>query len=330
MTAGARDGRAASPPPASAPSAADVEARARSLQARRAALYDDGSYAPALSELQRAAELAPTYKLAYNIALVQMRLGDFAGALQSLRQYVRDGGAEVPPARRTEVEGYLVDLPHRIARAEVTANASEVEISVDDRPLGKTPLPAPLELNPGPHRVKAEKPGFGAATKEVELAAGELAAVSFALTAVPPPEPAAVALEPQPWPPGAPAPPTAAAPSRDVASTPAPETRPPPLWIGWSVTGALALGAVGTGIGALVESHTVTSDVNDHPTSAGALHSAHQATVGLALASDILTASALIAGLTTAYVLVSSRRSGVARRVELRAGPGSVQLAGTF
>ena len=67
------------------------------------------------SELERAEQLAPTYKLAYNIALVQMRLGDAASALRSLRRYLDAGGAEVPAARRSEVEAYLVDLAGHVA-----------------------------------------------------------------------------------------------------------------------------------------------------------------------------------------------------------------------
>jgi hypothetical protein len=336
--------RADAPEPVPTPAQTDVEG-ARTHYKRGVQLYEQGAYEPALSELQLAERLAPTYKLAYNIALVQVRLGDAASALRSFRRYLDAGGTDIPPARKAEVDGYLTDLGLRVASVDLSVNVAGAAITVDDRPLGNTPLSAPVELNPGPHRITASKAGFASVTREVDAAPGERVTLPLSLSP----------SEPVPSPPVLPSalppasvvatPPSAVVPE---LAPPAPRGSPPPLWVGWTVTGVLASGAVATGIAALVESHVVSQDVNDYATSEGAIHSAHQTTVSLALASDILTASALVSGLVTGYFFFSSKHrepATHATRVELRIAPaitpsmtreapsahgGVVELAGTF
>lgn len=329
-------------PPAHAAGETDAGAPASDLDAARdhykrgVQLYDQGSYAPALSELQRADELAPTYRLAYNIALVQMRLGDLAGALVSLRRYVEGGGAEVPAARRAEVEGYLTDLSRRIAFADVTTNVADAAIAVDDHPAGKTPLAGPIELNPGPHRVTASKAGLATQTKEIDVVAGDHAAVFLALVEAPatnahpaPPEPSPPPVAPPPSPPVKP-PPASPPPLAEPPSPPPVEPAPPRLWIGWTATAVFAAGAVGTGIAALAESHIVSQDVEDHATPGATIQSAHQTTVTLALVSDVLTCSAIVAAVTTGYLSLASKRRANAPAVDVHAGPAGVRVVATF
>jgi hypothetical protein len=338
----AEQARADAPEPAPAPAQADVEG-ARTHYKRGVQLYEQGAYEPALAELQLAERLAPTYKLAYNIALVQVRLGDAASALRSFRRYLDAGGGDVPPARKAEVDAYLTDLALRVASVDLSVNVAGAAITVDDRSIGNAPLAAPIELNPGPHHITASKAGFASVTREVDAAPGERVTLPLSLGP----------NEPAPLPPSSTPPPSIAVtpapvvPVAPPATPPAPET-PPRLWIGWTVTGVLASGAVATGIAALVESHVVSQDVNDYATSAGAIHSAHQTTVSLALASDILTASALVSGIVTGYFFFSSKHhepATRAARLELRIAPalapsvareapsargGVVELAGTF
>ncbi len=304
----------------------DVEA-ARAHYKRGVQLYEQGSYEPALSELQRAEQLAPTYKLSYNIALVQVRLGNAASALRSFRSYLDAGGSEIPAARRTEVEGYLADLVGHVATIDVTVNVGGAEVSLDERPIGTAPLFASLEVNPGPHRITATKAGYAPMTREIDAVPGERVALPFTLG------PLEAGLAPAPVPSPVPVPVPVPSPAPVPALTPA---QPPPLWIGWTATAVLASGAVATGVAALVESHLVAEDVNDHATSAAAIHSAHQSTVTLALTSDILTASALASAIVTGYFLASSKRRDhdpaepPHADVRVGAGLGTLTLSGTF
>jgi hypothetical protein len=324
------------------PSASDVEA-ARAHYRRGVQLYGERNYEEALVELQRAKDLAPTFRLFYDIALVQRELGDAAGALRSFASYL-DAGAEAPPARRAEVERAIAELTAKVATVTVTSNVDGAEITDGDRVVGTTPLAVPLRLNPGPHRIGMSKAGYRPVTKPIDVGAGDRAEIPFSLEESAPPAPvspvAAPPVSPAPGPGPAPvasapepmSPPASLSPSyRLPAATPG--RRPPPTWIGWTATGALAAGAVATGIAALVQSNTLRSEIDDRATAGPTIHSAHAATATLALVSDVLTGAAIAAAGVTLYVKLASKpRSAAAppARTEVRAGLGGVWLSATF
>jgi hypothetical protein len=318
---------------AAAPSPTDVES-ARAHYKRGVQLYEAGSYEAALVELERADQLAPTYKLLYNLALVQMRLGDFAGAHRSFSSYLEAGGAEIPPARRAEVDRSLTLLGAHVASVEITTDMSGAEVSIDDRTVGTTPLRGPIQLNPGPHRISAVKEGFTTAIAQVDVGGGEREVVSLALRESVPEPPLTPGPPPAPQPeePPAPEPPLAQPPGAARPPTPAPEAHETPTWIGWSAAGLFAVGAVVTGVAALGESRKLTNEIDGAPTAGATIHSTHQTTVTLALVSDILTGAAVATGGVTLYLTLARTRPAApsASHAELRVGPGSIALSGAF
>ena len=78
---------AAEPAPEASEQRKEVEARYK----RALELFNDGSYDAARLELKRAYELAPTYRILYNIALVNVELNDYAGALDAFERYLSEG-----------------------------------------------------------------------------------------------------------------------------------------------------------------------------------------------------------------------------------------------
>jgi PEGA domain/Tetratricopeptide repeat len=319
---------------ADGPSPADVEA-ARAYYRRGVELYEARRYAEALIELERAESLAPTYRLHYDMALVQRQLGDAAGALRSFRSYL-EAGDVLPAARRAEVERAIAELTARVASVTVTANVPGAEIAVDDHVEGTTPLATALTLNPGSHRVRASKVGFRPETKTLEVVGGDRIDQPFSLEEMTPPAPTppptsteTPAAPPAP-PPPSPAPPAEAPPLATSAEPPSSGERRAPTWIGWAATGALAAGAVATGIAALAESRTLSSDVEDHPSAPDVIHSAHASTVGLAAASDILTGTAVVAAGITLYATLASHRHASPPVVEVRGGPSSLWVSARF
>lgn len=172
-------------------SPADIE-EARAHYRRGVELYDAKKYEAALVELERANSLAPTYRLLYNIALVQEQLGDAAGALRSFGSYL-DAGADVPAVRHAEVERAMAALVVKVATVTVTSNVAGAEVSVDDGVAGTTPLAAPLRLNAGPHRLAATKDGYRPTTKAIDVVGGDRLEVPFSLEELPPAGAAAAA-----------------------------------------------------------------------------------------------------------------------------------------
>jgi hypothetical protein len=309
-------------PPKPAPSPTDVEA-AKTHYARGVQLFTEGSYEAALVELQRAYQLAPTYRLLYNTALVQMRLGDYVSALRTFRTYLEQGGAEVAAARKAEVEKLITDLSPRIASVEITTNVAGAQVSIDDQPLGTTPLAA-APLNPGRHRVVATKDGYQTTTKWIDVAGSDRVQLPLTLTETP------VAVAPAPVPTPSPTTPAAPPAQEGTAAAPPPEEKGPPTWIGWTASGVLAAGAIGTGIAALSESSKLSGQINDHATDGATIHSTHSTTATLALVTDILGAAALVTAGVTLYISLSAKHHDDAPHAELRLAPGSVGLTGAF
>lgn len=89
-----------------------------------------------------------------------------------LRKEVR-----VPSGGVTRVELNLDPADGRLAALELRVVPVGVEVRLEGRRLATTPLPAPLSLPPGRHRVELARPGYRSETREVELgpgAAGQL------------------------------------------------------------------------------------------------------------------------------------------------------------
>src|SRR5688500_5179247 len=63
------------------------------------ALYQEQAFRAALVEFERAYEIAPDYRLLYNIGQTKLRLQDYLGAVQSYETYLTEGGASIPPER---------------------------------------------------------------------------------------------------------------------------------------------------------------------------------------------------------------------------------------
>jgi hypothetical protein len=99
------------------------------------------------------------------------------------------------------------------------------------------------------------------------------------------------------------------------------------------VTGVFAAGAIATGIAALSESSKLGDQVNNQATLGATIHSTHDTTQRLAILSDVCSGVALIAAGTTLYFTLSTKHrepAAEAPRAELRIGPGSLGLRGTF
>jgi tetratricopeptide (TPR) repeat protein len=162
---------ASEPGPALAAPSPTEEARERF--GRGVQLFHEGSLEAALAEFQKAHQLAPNYRLHYNIAQVQYELHNFVEALRSFWKYLAQGGNEIPADRKQQVEAEIRKLEKRVGYVTITTNVSGAQISVDGVPMGISPFTAPVLVNPGSRRVSANKAGYLPAVNTVTAAGGE-------------------------------------------------------------------------------------------------------------------------------------------------------------
>lgn len=166
----------------------DAEAeRAKQLYALGAEAFAAQHNADAIHYFRRAAEIVPSSKLTYNIALAYEEMGDSARALSEYRDYLRHG----PDAeRREQVLGRIVELEQKLAETgvqqlSILSRPSGATVRIGERALGVTPWSG--ELPPGLHHVSVDLPGHAPRRADVTLEAGRAAELQLELTREPPP-----------------------------------------------------------------------------------------------------------------------------------------------
>ena len=168
----------------------DPRSAAREHYERGLALTESRSYEAALTEFDRAYAKSPHFAVLYNIGLCQLSLGHPLEAIEALSRYLKEGGAEVPAERRTQVEAQIAELDSRLAELSVTADRAGTLIAVDGREIGRTPLEKPLRLPAGAHEVFATLDGVPVASRRIELREAERRTIDFAFAPSPAPPPA--------------------------------------------------------------------------------------------------------------------------------------------
>jgi hypothetical protein len=210
-------------------------ARARAKLDEGTALYDRGEYQPALQRFHEAYDTFPSPKIFFNLGLATRGLGRNAEALGWFRRFL-DEATDAAPAPRAQAERLVSELQAQVASVEIACETDGAEVSVDGRPAGKTPLPKPLLVDPGPHQIVVEQPGGAGApfTEKIAPRAGETVRVraqlgAAAVTHAPP-----LATD------------SASAPTLLASASPAPPPSPPIYrrWWFWTAIGAVAAGGV--------------------------------------------------------------------------------------
>ena len=74
-----------------------------------------------------------------------------------------------------------IALEKALADLFLTVDVSGALVTVDDEPMGKTPLSQALKLRPGNHVIVVSKPGFRSATQSVNVVPGAKTALSLSL-----------------------------------------------------------------------------------------------------------------------------------------------------
>ncbi len=296
-------------------------------------LYEEGNLDAARTELQRAYEIAPNWRLLYNLGQVTYELHDYPAALAAFEKYLSDGGAKVPDARRTQVESDVQKLKARVARLEVASDVPKADVFVDDVAVGTTPLASALVVSAGRRKITVAKNGYATVTRFVDLAGGDSSQVNVELNDAPKPSPPApptnpatpetrLSLAPPPGADGRVAPQRAREGSR----------MPGVLWGGWALTGSLAIAAGVTGTIAYGASRDLATLRDQRGASRADLDRKSSEVRDLALVTDLVGGAALLAGGVTlvASLWRSSPPNPETASVRIVPSVGRVDIAGTF
>jgi tetratricopeptide (TPR) repeat protein len=280
-------------------------------------LYDENNFRGALAELQRAYELAPSYKILFNIGQVEMELQDYAGALRAYSRYLSEGGPDVPADRGKQVRADLERLRGRVGKIEVQTVAG-AEVLIDDVAIGFAPLPEPVAVNAGRHKVTVHIAGKDPVSRIYDVAGRQEISAAIANDAVAPIAPAA---------PAAPAASTA-------PDAPPPRRIKPSVYVSWGVTGALG---ITTGVLAWA-ARSANNDLANLRGSFGVtpaqLVAQRDSVHRDALLTDLTLGATLASAGVATYLTLTRMEHGApperARTVQVHVGLGAIALTGQF
>lgn len=295
---------------------------ARERFGRGVQLFHEGSLEAALAEFQKAHQLAPNYRLHYNIAQVQYELHNFVEALRSFWKYLAQGGNEIPADRRQQVEGEIRKLEKRVGYVTITTNVSGAQISVDGVPMGISPFTAPVLVNPGSRRVSANKAGYLPAVNTVTAAGGEKLGLTLNLMegSV---GAGALAARPSPF--------------DDANATSRRRTR---TWISLAATSALVVSAAAFAYVTRDAEDEFEAELSRIPNTRETIDDSRSRMKRYAAITDGLAAAAVVGAACTIYFALTEDGptleragpgpAGSRTRLTLSPTPGGVQLGGRF
>jgi tetratricopeptide (TPR) repeat protein len=301
----------AAPARAAAPSVEEARIRFQ----RGVQLFHEGSFEAALAEFRKAYQVAPSYRLLYNIGQVHYELHDYVGALKSFRQYLGDGSAEIPPERRVQVDAEIKKLQGLCGYLEVTAEPEGADILVDDVPVGIAPLGGPVLVNAGLRRITATKAGRTAPVRSVTIAGGERVHVVLQV-----PDPPVVTSPLRP------------APLRTRGRT----GEQVGVWLGVAATSMLALTAGGFAFATQQAKQNFDTELDTFPSSRERIEHFRGRMTTLAHVTDALAVGALVVGGLTVTLALTRREEEQSpprrptRPVAVHFTPAGVILDGGF
>jgi tetratricopeptide (TPR) repeat protein len=280
--------------------------------------FHEGHYDAALGEFERAHELAPSYRILYNLGRIHREQRNYAAAMRSYARYLREGGSNIPPERRAEIDQELAVLKPRVAEITVTVNVDGANVYADDIPVcaatiesscvGVSPLRDPIMVNGGRHRITATKKGYVPQTALVSVVGSDTTEVRLELPSIEVKIPKG-----NPW--------------------------TVPTIVAWSATGLSLIGATVMGALALDAQDDQATLRNSLGATRHALDEARDKTTTLAGVSDALFVTAGVFSVVSAYFTIkmigASRKEVDPRRpstasLDFRMSPTSAAAVGTF
>jgi hypothetical protein len=279
---------------------------------RGVALYRSRAYDAALAEFTRANEAAPSFRILYNLAQIQVHRHDYVAAHALFSRYLSDGGERVAEPRQSEVRAEMLELEQRISRLRVDTNIVDVRLFVNDLPAAVPGRDEPLSLNAGIYRLRAEKDGYVSVSRTLTLTGGDDTSVSLELSAE-------LEMDDAPQP----------------APSPAPLPGPQPVdrsafWASLAVTGALTGATVTLGLLARRANSTLDARLARQPAEREAVEESRQRVRTFALLTDLCgVAAATALGVTTYFYFSADEPSErlVPQGLRPELGPQSVGLA---
>lgn len=294
---------------------------------RGVAFYKDADFTAALVEFKRAYEIAPSYKVLYNLGQTSRELRDYATALNAFDQYLTESGTDPglddkEKQKREKAEAYVKELRPKVAIVTIQVNVPGAEVLVDDVPIGETPLHKPVFMNAGRRKVTINKSGYNPNQRFVDVGGTDEKTVKIELVAIGQPDPNGGKKG-----------------GSGTVKPPEPGLSPVPF-VMLGLTGATGIATAILGARALSLHGDYEDELAKFPGNATAIEDARSSSKDFALGADILGGVTIAAAAATVVLFVAlapSSSEDPAKdekapepKVGLSLSPGFMGLSGSF
>ncbi len=233
-----------------------AKARAQGLLTEGSARYEKGDYAGALENFNAAYAAYPSPKLLFNIGQADRDLSRPVEALDAFEKFLA-ADTDAAPGTTADARKSVAELQGKLGQIRIDCEKAGVEVSVDGKSVGLTPLPEPIWATPGHHQLTARQASAAVAIETVDVTAGSVQAVLLLL------HPLAVPMAAKPMRP------LKAAQNFDLETTPLSSETTAGWWLGRKWTWVAAGGAALVGAGAITAGLTMQSKFDSLDKSCG-------------------------------------------------------------
>jgi hypothetical protein len=146
-------------------------------------LYGDGDFAGAAIKFEHAYSESKDPRLLWNLAAAEKNQRHYARVLELIERYIVESGARLSTEERSEAQTVMNTVQSFVGSVTVTVNEGNAKVLVDEGEAGVSPLKSALRIDMGPHKIRAQKPGFSEASAQVMVQGGTASAVELRLQA---------------------------------------------------------------------------------------------------------------------------------------------------
>jgi hypothetical protein len=135
-------------------------------------LFEAGDNSGALLKLKSSYDASKDPRLLWNMAACEKNLRHYAEVARLANRYLADGAALISEQDRADATDLLNTVKGFVVTLTVNVDQPDATILMDEQPLGKSPLPGPVQVDMGPHKFRITKAGFLDFTSTPELQGG--------------------------------------------------------------------------------------------------------------------------------------------------------------
>ena len=147
--------------------------------------YKAEAYARAAEAFEASVLLYPTVSAYFNLANARFAAGAYDDAVRAAEGMRRYFGDAIPKIMKEKTAELLQRIDEAAALLEIRVTPEGAALFVNDRQVPQKSGTATIRLAPGTLTVRAEKPGWTAATRKETVAAGTKTALHIALAEIP-------------------------------------------------------------------------------------------------------------------------------------------------